>query len=181
MRTRAERRHNTAVIKARRNESTLNTWGPSLAEGSCNYTPNGERKSCSCCITERNYRDSRPARQNTVIDADFEDKVIHHKASTRVTPAKAKSRTGTPGRKGRGVHPGADYCPIDSAWAIAHAAQVQASQAAMARFDAECEEDPSDTHVTGLSIEMLEFLRKPAYALGRWNLGYKSEDLPLVA
>ena len=179
-RTRAERRHNTAVIKARRNENSLSTWGQSLEEGSCNYSQDGERKSCTCCETEKAYRDTRPARQNTVIDADFEDNVIHHKASTRVDTAKAKERIRTAGRKGRGVYPGAEYCPIDSAWAIAHAAQVQAQMAVDAAA-IQYAEDYADTHVTGLSIEMLEFMQKPAYALGRWNLGYRQEDLAKIA
>ena len=174
-RTRAERRHNTAIIKARRNAEMLNIWGCSLDEGVSAYTVSGERR----MMWRTPYRDEVTTRQNTVYDEDFEDKVIHHKASTRKTPTKAKSPVGTPGRKGRNVYPGAEYCPIDSAWAIAHAAQVQAQMTAPPA-DIQYDEDLSDTHVTGLSIEMVEFLRKPVYALGRWNLGYREADLSLV-
>ncbi len=180
-RTRAERRHNTAVIKARREEICKNIWCHELSEGSSYYTPNGERKSDSWMVADKYYtRMYTPTRHNTVQDADFEDKVIHHKASTRTAPPKAKSPVGTPGRKGRNVYPGADYCPIDSAWAIAHAARVQAQMAAPPA-DIQYDEDRSDTWVTGLSIGMVEFMRSPAYALGRWNLGYRDADLSKVS
>ncbi len=182
-RTRAERRHNTAIVKARREAVCLSNWGVTLSHKNCNFTPNGERRSCPLCDTskaiERNWNGR--SRYNTVIDADFEDKVIHHKASTRKAPPKAKAQVGTPPRKGRDVYPGADYCPIDSAWAIAHAAQVQAQMKADAVFAEMAYDDRSDTWVTGLSIGMLEFMRTPAYALGRWNLGYRDCDLPFVS
>ena len=117
------------------------------------------------------------ARCNTVRDINFEDVVRHYKSSRRVTPAKAKSaRTPWRGRAGRDIYPGADYCPIDSAWAIAHAAQVQ-TQMAVDAAGIQYAEDYADRGVTGLSIEMLEFMQKPAYALGRWNLGYRDCDL----
>ncbi len=182
MRTRAERRHNTLKIKARRDLICQTYWGHTLAEGSSFYTPNGERKTPRWVAADKEFMASFiPARQNTVQDADFEDKVFHHKASTRKAPPKAKAQVGTPPRKGRDVYPGAEYCPIDSPWAIAHAAQVQAQMKSAAVF-AEMEyDDRSDTWVTGLSIGMLEFMRSPAYALGRWNLGYREADLHKVA
>jgi hypothetical protein len=37
--------------------------------------------------------------------------------------------------------------------------------------------DPADHHVTGLSKGMIAFMSTPAYALGRWNLGYRDCDL----
>ena len=128
-RTRAERRHNTAVIKARREYVCEVIWGHPLSEGSSFYTPNGERRGDPWWLKyEKDYLAAQvPARQNTVRDADFEDAVIHHKPSTRTAPPKAKAPNWASGRKGRGVHPGADYCPIDSPWAIAHAAKVRAS------------------------------------------------------
>ena len=39
----------------------------------------------------------------------------------------------------------------------------------------------SDHHVVGLSKSMIEFMNTPAYALGRWNLGYRECDLDKVA
>ena len=113
---------------------------------------------------------------------DTYDEVIHHKSSRRVTPAKGANYKGySSGRKGRGIYPGAEYCPIDTTWAIAHAASIQAGMQAEAAFVEIDYDDRSDTWVTGLSIGMLEFMHKPAYALGRWNLGYRDCDLPLVS
>ena len=117
------------------------------------------------------------ARCNTVTNLYYEDAVRHYKSSRRVTPAKAKSaRTPWRGRAGRDVYPGAEYCPIDSAWAIAHAAKVQAAMAAPVAFEYDYY-DPADHHVTGLSKGMIAFMSTPAYALGRWNLGYRDCDL----
>ena len=172
-RTRAERRHNTAIIKARRNAEMLNTWGCSLEEGVPHYTVSGERR----MMWRVGYQDEVSTRQNTVIDEGFEDVVRHHKSSRRVTPAKAKSaRTPWRGRAGRDIYPGAEYCPIDTPWAIAHAAQVQAAMAAPVALEYDYY-DPADHHVTGLSRGMLAFMSTPAYALGRWNLGYRDCDL----
>ena len=179
-RQRAERRHNTAVIKARRQAICQTFHWTTLEEGSIYYSINGEKATPTSgyVVLDKALIDAMaPKRQNTVRDADFEDKVFHHKASKRVTPKKAKRPLRHSGRKGRGVHPGAEYCPIDSEWAIRHAAKVQRIMAATPVQDDHALEDRSDTWVTGLSKGMINFMRNPAYALGRWNLGYRDADL----
>ena len=106
---------------------------------------------------------------------DTYDEVTHYKSSRRSTPAKGANYKGySTGRKGRDVYPGAEYCPIDTTWAIAHAASIQTQMHTDAVFAEMAYDDHSDTWVTGMSTTMLEFMRSPAYALGRWNLGYRS-------
>lgn len=120
---------------------------------------------------------------NTIHDLDFDDRVTHHKSSRRVTPRKGANYRGFAGRKGRGVYPGAEYCPIDTPDAIARTASVQASMAAaaVAAYEEVDLYDPSGLDVVGLSISMIEFMNTPAYALGRWNLGYRDCDIDKVA
>ena len=65
-RTRAERRANTRRHQAR-NRSLVET-----VLCSNRITPDGERCDCAWCITEKNFRDQAPARQNTVANYDLD-------------------------------------------------------------------------------------------------------------